>query len=143
MKQSRRSFVKTTGVALTATGLGLPGALASPRRVAPSDRVRVGVIGCNGMGFSNLQSFLKMPEVECAGLCDVDQRVLKRRAADVEEMTSSRPPLYGDFRRMLDADDVDAVIIGTPDHWHCLMMVASRNARSWSGLRSTTTASYR
>ncbi len=128
MKQSRRKFVKTTGMAFATAGLGLPAVLASPRRVAASDRVRVGVIGCNGMGFSNLQSFLKQPDVECAGLCDVDQSVLERRAGNVEEMTGSRPRLYGDFRRMLEANDIDAVIIGTPDHWHCLMMVAACEA---------------
>jgi predicted dehydrogenase len=101
---------------------------AQAERVAPSDQVRVGLIGCNGMGFHNLGSILKIPDVKCAALCDVDASVLNRRADDVEKETGVRPPLYSDFRRLLEDPEVDAVIIGTPDHWHCLMMVMACQA---------------
>jgi predicted dehydrogenase len=101
----------------------VPGVLrARVGRVAPSDQVRVGLIGCNGMGFHNLGSILKVPEVECAALCDVDDSVLNRRAAEVESNTGVKPTLYSDFRGLLEDPDIDAVIIGTPDHWHCLIM---------------------
>lgn len=121
MPPSRRTFVKSA--ATTAAALSLPRSLGARRRVAPSDRIRVGVIGCNGMGYSNLTSMLKVPEVECAALCDVDQNVLNRRAGEVEASTSVRPDLYGDFRELLEDDEINAVIIGTPDHWHCLPTV--------------------
>jgi predicted dehydrogenase len=101
---------------------------ARAERVAPSDQVRVGVIGCNGMGFQNLRSILKIPEVECGALCDVDASVLNRRAARVQQDTGVKPALYADFRRLLDDPDIDAVIIGTPDHWHCLIMVMACEA---------------
>ncbi len=124
---SRRRFVRDTGLAVGA--VMVPGVVrARTARIAPSDQVRVGVIGCNGMGFSNLRSILKIPEVSCAALCDVDASVLDRRAGEVEEMTGARPDLHGDFRRVLDDRDIDAVIIGTPDHWHCLMMVMACEA---------------
>jgi predicted dehydrogenase len=80
------------------------------------------------MGFHNLGSILKIPDVKCAALCDVDASVLNRRADDVEKETGVRPPLYSDFRRLLEDPEVDAVIIGTPDHWHCLMMVMACQA---------------
>ena len=61
---SRRHFVRDSGI--VAGAMMLPAALrARVARVAPSDQVRVGVIGINGMGFTNLRSILKIPEVEC------------------------------------------------------------------------------
>ena len=104
------------------------GLLAQKEKIAPSDKVRVAVIGCKGMGFSNLNSFLKIPEVECLALCDVDQNVLDMRLAEVEKMTGKKPLAYRDFRKLLENKDIDAVIIGTPDHWHCLMMVMACEA---------------
>ncbi len=56
-------------------------------------------------------------------LADVDQSVLDGRAKDAEELGGKRPTLYRDYRKLLDDKDVDAVIVGTPDHWHCLILV--------------------
>jgi len=124
---SRRQFVRDSGMVLGA--MMLPNARRSRgRRVPPSDQVRVGVIGCNGMGFHDLGSILKIREVTCGALCDVDGSVLHGRAAEVEAETGVRPALYSDFRRLLDDPDIDAVIIGTPDHWHCLIMVMACEA---------------
>lgn len=121
MPPTRRTFVHTATGSIV--GLSLPGLLGTTPRVAPSDRIRVGVIGCNGMGFSDVNSMLKVPDVECAALCDVDQNVLMKRAGELESSTSIRPDTYGDYRALLDDDEIDAVIIGTPDHWHCLPLV--------------------
>ncbi|MEM6703840.1 MAG: Gfo/Idh/MocA family oxidoreductase [Acidobacteriota bacterium] len=98
-------------------------ARAAQPRASAADRVRLGVIGCNGMGFSDLSACLKVKGVECTALCDVDQSVLDRRSREVEEMTDRRPALHSDYRALLDRSDVDAVILGTPDHWHCLQMI--------------------
>lgn len=123
MNNSRRAFLKSSGTVLAGTVL-LPQALqAAFRRVAPSDRLRIGVIGANGMGWSNVSSFLKIPGVELAAICDVDSRVLDRRLGDVAKLNLPTPVTMADYRRMLDMKDLDAVIIGTPDHWHCLQMV--------------------
>jgi predicted dehydrogenase len=125
---SRRVFLRNT--ALTAAGIGLApafsGALAG---CAPSDRINIGLIGCNGMGFSDLSEFLNHPEVECLALCDIDEGVLNRRAADVEKKRGAKPAnLYKDWRKVIDNKDIDLVIVGTPDHWHCLQMVAACEA---------------
>ncbi len=97
-------------------------------KVAANATVNIGLIGCRSMGFSNLQAMLNVPGTRCVALCDVDQSVLSKRRQDVFEMTGTTPTLYRDYRTLLDDKDVDAVIIGTPDHWHCLQMVDASSA---------------
>jgi predicted dehydrogenase len=107
-------------------GLGafsLPATASARSAVPAADKVRVGLIGCNSMGWANLREHAALPDVECVALCDIDQSVLDKRAAELEKMTGKKPVLYSDFRKLLDSKDIDAVIIGTPDHWHCLMTV--------------------
>ena len=121
---NRRNFLQKS--ALSAAGLGLSPLFGSAYsavygQAAPSNKVKVALIGCRSMGFSNLSNFLKYPEVECVALCDIDDEWLNKRAADVEKSTGKKVPnLYKDWRKVIDNKDVDVVIIGTPDHWHCL-----------------------
>ena len=122
---TRRRFLRDSSVVATGAMVFLRGRVG---RVAPSDQIRAGVIGCNGMGFSDLRSILEIPEVECGALCDVDASVLAKRVEEVETKTGIRPTLYSDFRRLLEDPEIDAVIIATPDHWHCLMMVMACEA---------------
>ena len=126
--ETRRWFLKNT--AITAAGLGLaPSISGRIIGLPPSDRINIGLIGCNGQGFSNLRAFLEHPQVECIALCDVDESVLNRRAADVEKIRGKKPAnLYKDWRKLIDNKDVNLVIVGTPDHWHCLIMVAACEA---------------
>ena len=131
MPLTRRRFLTDSTAAAAGAGAAslLPTAVRTRAQgVSPSDRIVVGVIGCNGMGFSNLRSLLRIDEVECGALCDVDAGVLERRRRDVEEMTSVTPKVYGDYRALLENPDLDAVVIGTPDHWHCLQMVEACEA---------------
>ncbi|HSL85382.1 MAG TPA: Gfo/Idh/MocA family oxidoreductase [Bacteroidales bacterium] len=125
---TRRHFLKST--AITAAGLGIAPAISGNILKPPaSDRINIGLIGCNGMGFSNLNAFLAHPQVECLALCDIDESVLNRRAADVEKNRGKKPAnLYRDWRRVIDNKDINLVIVGTPDHWHCLQMVAACEA---------------
>ncbi|MEM9327419.1 MAG: Gfo/Idh/MocA family oxidoreductase [Bacteroidota bacterium] len=119
---SRRAFIRKTGIG--AAGLALAGpAFSNHRRVAPSDTLNVGLIGCRSMGFGNLRNQLSFDDARCIALCDVDQNVLDKRTADVVNDFGDRPKQYKDFRKMLENKDLDAVVIGTPDHWHCLPYV--------------------
>ncbi|GGN04185.1 NADH-dependent dehydrogenase [Dyadobacter beijingensis] len=96
--------------------------------VPAADKIRIGAIGVNGMGWADLNAILKNPGTECVALCDVDKNVLDKRAAELAKGGSSKIKTYGDYRQLLADKDVDAVVIGTPDHWHCLMMVEACQA---------------
>ena len=117
MHSTRRNFIKTASL-LTA-GSVLP--INAFSKVSPSDKIRVALIGANSQGYANLASMLKNPEVECVAISDVDRNVLNRRTDDLIKLGHSRPKLYVDYRKMLENKDIDVVIIGTPDHWHCMM----------------------
>lgn len=96
--------------------------------MSPNDKLQIGVIGCNSMGWANTNSMLKMDDVDLIGICDVDQAVIAKRLADYEKLRSNKPTVYGDYRELLQNPDIDAVIIGTPDHWHCMPMVEAVQA---------------
>ena len=87
-----------------------------------ADTIRVGLIGTNGMGWSNLNAILKVPGVQCTALCDVDENVLKNRAEELKKRNIN-VKTYIDYKDLLKANDVDVVIVATPDHWHCMQMV--------------------
>lgn len=129
MSINRRQFIKKTS--LSAAGAGLFTILPSSvwgAKVAPSDQVNVALIGCRSHGFSILRHHLDNEEVNCVALCDVDKNILQERAKDVKMDYDQEPELYKDFRRMLERGDIDAVIIGTPDHWHCIQFVQACQA---------------
>jgi predicted dehydrogenase len=123
---NRRNFL-SQGMKL-GTGLGIIAAvpmdvLAMYRKnIAPGSKIGVGLIGCKGMGWANLTSMLKIPEVTCVALCDIDDSVLKQRTTDLEKI-NIKPTTVKDYRKLLEMKEVDVVIVATPDHWHCLMMV--------------------
>ena len=87
---TRRDFIKQAS--LIGAGLTFSPFIirAGGNSVSASDKIHVGLIGCNGMGFSDLQAFLQNPEIECVALCDIDQEVLDRRASDTEKMTGKK-----------------------------------------------------
>lgn len=125
MKSSRRNFIRNAS--LLAAGAAVP-VNSFPfvmKRVSPNDIISVALIGANGMGYSDLASFLKNPEIECIALCDVDKNVLEKRVNDIKALGKPAPAVYNDYRKMLENKDIDVVIIGTPDHWHCLQLVDS------------------
>jgi predicted dehydrogenase len=128
MKSDRRKFIKSASV-ITA-GAALPRGLFSigTPGVPASDKIRVALVGGYGMGWNDLNSFLKNPGVECTALCDIDKNVLEKRTADILKLNMPKPKLYTDYRKMLEDKDIDVVIVGTPDHWHCLIFVAALEA---------------
>ena len=87
-----------------------------------NDTINVALIGCRNMGWADLCAMLQNPGVQLTALCDVDQTVLDKRTAEAGKNWGKRPDQYRDYRRVLERQDIDAVIIGTPDHWHCLIM---------------------
>ena len=94
-------------------------AAATAMAAAPSDRIQLAVIGVRGQGRSLAARFATLPNCQVRTLCDVDPRVYARAANEVEKASGVRPPLVSDLRRVLDDRSIDAVVIATPDHWHC------------------------
>jgi len=94
-------------------------------RISPSDQLNIGAIGINGMGWSNVKAALKVPGVNLVAVCDIDSNVIDKRLKELASTNydTSKIKVYGDYRKLLDQKDVDAVIIGTPDHWHALIMI--------------------
>ena len=126
---TRRDFLRQT--ALLGAGLTISPFFikAGSAGVGANDKIGVGLIGCNGMGFEDLKAFLRNPEVECIALSDIDENVLNNRAAETEKITGKKVKhLYKDWRKLIDNKDIDLVIVGTPDHWHCLQMVSACQA---------------
>lgn len=105
----RRDFMKKS----LAAGTGIT--MASASVLGANDRIRIGVIGCGRQGRGDMGSFMRHAEVQVVAVCDVYEPQLaevKKRAADAEAIK--------DYRKLLDRKDIDAVIVGSPDHWHAL-----------------------
>jgi hypothetical protein len=98
--------------------------------VPPRDRVRLGIIGTGRQGRGLIGSFMKQPDAELAVLCDVYRPSLDDALRVVARRDSERaaPQIESDFRRVLERKDIDAVVIGSPDHWHALMTVEACRA---------------
>jgi predicted dehydrogenase len=88
-----------------------------------NEKLVCGLIGAKGMGNADLQAFLRQPNTECAAICDVDENVLNQRIADTEKIQGYKPKGFKDFRKLLEEPGIDVIIIGTPDHWHCIPFV--------------------
>jgi len=120
MLMTRRNFLKTTAAAAVVLPAMNAGALG---RTSANDQLNVALIGCRNMGWGDLSDMLLINGVECVALCDIDQSILNARTEELVKAGRKKPDLYGDYRKALDRKDVDVVIVGTPDHWHCLQMV--------------------
>jgi len=126
---TRREFVKNSAKIAAGVSLvsAIPGAVSCANKA--NGKLVVGAIGQNGMGFNDLRACLGQENVECAAICDVDQNVLAKRLPQITELNNGiEPDTYTDYRKLLERKDIDAVIIGTPDHWHALIMIEACQA---------------
>ncbi len=119
---SRRKFIKNVSAASLATAVPI-GQVSAKNSIIAKETVKVGLIGVRGMGWADLSSFLKNKGTTCIALCDVDSVLLEKRAEEVEAKTGNRPKTFNDHRKLLKVKELDAVFIGTPDHWHCIQMI--------------------
>jgi predicted dehydrogenase len=116
----RRDFIGMAAAGLGALTLGMRGC-NSPHAVAPSDWVHVGVIGVGSRGQHMMRMLLRVPGVRIAGLCDV----YEPRIAEGRGVTGEQTPAYSDYRKMLEARDIDAVMVSTPLGLHAEHVVAA------------------
>src|SRR5208337_2559049 len=121
----RRNFLRAgaAGVALSALGR-TAGAFAAARPP------RVGLIGSGWYGKIDLLRLIQVAPIDIVSLCDVDQQMLAGAVKLIAERTGSKyhPRTFSDYRKMLAEKDLDIVLIGTPDHWHALPMIAAVEA---------------
>jgi predicted dehydrogenase len=125
---SRRELLGKAGaVAVAGAAAPLLGAMDlreyARSRHSPNDKLIIGMIGCASMGTTNMRNLMRFDDVEVAALCDVDSARIPGDLKLVEEKYGRRPEVYGDYRRMLERKDIDAVVISTPDHWHALNLI--------------------
>ncbi len=98
-------------------------AVRSSALASPNDTVRVACVGVRGQGREHLKQYGRMPNVEIAAICDIDETVLNERLGDVEKMGRKRPAAFTDFRKLLEDKSIDAVSIATPNHHHTLQTI--------------------
>jgi predicted dehydrogenase len=123
---NRRQFLKraTTMAAGTAAlpYLVSASALGQSGSVAPSNRITIGNIGAGPQGFGVTSGLLHQEDAQVVAICDVKRQVREERRQLVDEHYGSKGcEVYNDYRDLLARDDIDGVVIGTPDHWHVLV----------------------
>jgi predicted dehydrogenase len=126
---SRRDFLQKS--AIVAGGSVLASALNNSAfaifkgGIAPSDQLNIGAVGINGMGWADVTAALKVPGVNLVAVCDVDKNVMDKRLSELAKTgyDVSKIRRYDDYRALIDQKDVDVVVIGTPDHWHAMIMM--------------------
>lgn len=123
---NRRSFLKSLGGAGALCCLVGPTALGGGRS-APSERITMATIGVGGMGTGDMQAFLhKKDQVQMVAVCDVDERHSSRAKNIVDKFYGNKDcRTYVDYRELLEQEELDAVAIATPDHWHALPAIAA------------------
>lgn len=125
---SRRRFLGRAGRAIAA-GAAAPyvvasAALGGPDKAPASERIAVGHIGVGGRGGGLLRSTVGGRLTTSVAVCDID----KERLARAESTTEGKAKPYHDFRKLLERPDIDAVVIGSPDHWHALHVILACQA---------------
>ena len=122
---TRRAFLHTSG-AVTASM-----ALASQRLIGKepaNSRVRVGIMGAGGRAFSLINTFAANPNVEVVAIADLDASKLPRGLDAAEKLQGKKPRSESDFRKLIDDQTIDALVIGTPDHWHAIPTILACQA---------------
>lgn len=117
----RREFL--AGVS-SAAAAAVVGSVARPRRAAAkdlaNDRIAIAMVGVKGRGNSVMNTFAALPGVDLKYICDIDDSWLGQRTEEMASKLGRRPQAIKDFRRALDDPSVDAMVLGTPDHWHAI-----------------------
>ena len=119
-KISRRTFNRTAAVTATAAFT----ATSAAKVYGANERIRVGCIGVGNRGRQLLDGLLQQKDAEVAALCDVQGSTLRV----AEKKLDGKADSYGDFRKIIERSDIDAVAIATPDHWHAIQAVSACDA---------------
>ncbi len=125
---TRRSFVKSAAGALSVPFAVSSAALGAGARLSASNRITVGFIGVGKQARWHLGTFLNYGDVQVVAVCEVDKTRREHAQKKVIEKHKSCDA-YVDFRKVTSRDDIDAVLIGTPDHWHTIPILEACKAK--------------
>lgn len=89
-----------------------------------NEKINLGFLACGGRNTDHLRQFLTFDDIAVTAVCDVDEQHMMQ----AKERVGSGCKAHSDFRKLLEQANVDAVVIGTPDHWHCTMVVYASRA---------------
>jgi len=103
--------------------VGAAAALSATRVFGANDRIRVGIVGLGGRGGDHQSSYMRIPDAQVAGLCDVNQPARERAQARITKAGGAKAQEFADMREMFANPDIDAVSIATPNHWHALACI--------------------
>lgn len=109
----RRKFIRQSAAASAAL-------LAPVAKAAPSERVRVACIGASGRANALNLICARNPEIDLVAIADVDLSHLPKTVDEVTKIQGKKPRTVQDFRKLLDDPSIDALVVGTPDHWHAI-----------------------
>ena len=128
---TRREFLDGLAVGAAGAALGAMGSTAKSyaQIMGANDRVNFAINGLNGRGYAHLSALkANQSTARVTHICDVDSKTLAKFAGAAEHGLGYAPQKAGDFRKVLDSKDVDAITIATPDHWHTPMAVLALKA---------------
>jgi hypothetical protein len=124
LKSTRRDFIKTASAVVAAPYIITSTALGNQDRPPASDRIVMGGIGIGNMGNGDQDAFLGRGDVQYVAACDVRKGPRESSKARVDKHYNNQDfQAYTDFRELLARDDIDAVHVATPDHWHAIMVI--------------------
>jgi predicted dehydrogenase len=118
--QGRRGFLKSAGAAAISG--------SASRILGANERVNVGIVGLGGRGTDHVDTYAPLENCKIAAVCDVNQAAGERAVARVEKLQGHKPKAYSDMRQMFADQEVDAVSIATPNHWHALAAIWAMQA---------------
>ncbi|MCP4643470.1 MAG: Gfo/Idh/MocA family oxidoreductase [bacterium] len=118
MAMNRRRFLGTASSAVLVAGT-----MATGKVFGANDRVRIGSAGLRGRGWTLGRTAHDLPDAELVALCDPDANVLAPRTQELKDASGKEPRAYNDIRDMVADPDIDAVTVGTPNHWHVLAAI--------------------
>ena len=124
MSINRRDFLQYSAAAGAMLSTGLTARAAD----SPSEKIVLGIMGVNGRGTDLARGFASVPGNEIAYVCDVDERAIAKATKALSDAGKPSPQGVGDFRKILDDKNVDALVIAAPDHWHGPATILACNA---------------
>jgi len=114
---NRRQFLQRSAI------LSAGAAVITKNATSANDTIHMAVTGLRSRGQAHYRQFCSIPNVKVVAVCDIDERLFPEAIEDIEKLSGTKPKTYVDFREMMEDQDIEAVSVAVPDHWHALMTI--------------------